>query len=130
MKLAILAFVFLAAALAQDNKPSVIVGQGAPPKKDKPGTTRPVHGVVKDADGNAVAQAVVRLKNLKTGKEIEQITRQDGTYRFEDLKLSEDYELQARYKGMTSVVKKLSMYDPRKDVVTNFDLESKTSSSK
>ena len=130
MKRLMFVFAILFVSFALGQSPSVFVGDGKPPKKDKDVTERPVHGTVKDGSGNAVAQAIVRLKNLKTNKEIEYITKTDGSYRFDDLKMAEDYELQARYKDTISVVKKLSLYDPRRDPVLNFELEPKTASSK
>ncbi len=132
MKLSILALFLAFGSMlpAQSDKPNVFLGDGKPPKKDKNVIERPVHGIVKDAAGIPVAQALVRLKNLKTNKEIQQITRTDGTYRFDELKMSEDYELQARYKDTISVVKKLSIYDPRRDPVLNFDLEPRAQSGK
>jgi Carboxypeptidase regulatory-like domain len=130
MKFAIIAVVssLAAAGIAAQNP---IPNQPNPPffggdkgKKDK-GTTRPVHGVVKDNLNNAIPQAIVELKNVKNGKKIETVTHQDGTYRFDDLNISDDYELWARHDQLTSPVKKLSMYDSRKDPVINFDLEPK-----
>ena len=130
MKFAIIAVVFSLAATsiaAQNpipNQPNPPFFGGDKGKKEK-GTTRPVHGVVKDYLGNAVPQDIVELKNLKSGKKIGTVTRQDGTYRFDDLKISDDYELQASHDKLSSPVKKLSMYDSRRDPVINFDLEPK-----
>ena len=119
-----LAVATLAAQNPIPNQPNPPFFGGDKGKKDK-GTTRPVHGVVKDDSGNAIPQAIVELKNVKSGKKIETVTRQDGTYRFDDLNVSDDYELQARHEKLTSPVKKLSLYDSRKDPVINFDLEPK-----
>ena len=102
-----------------NSQPNVFFGE-----KDKKvkGSTRPVHGTVKDVSGAAIPQAVVALKNLKTGKKLETVTRDDGSYRFDELKITEDYELQARRDSLTSPPKKLSLYDSRRDPVINFEL--------
>lgn len=128
MKFVIIALVS-ALALTSAGAQNPVPNQPNPPffggdkgKKDK-STTRPVHGIVKDSQGNAVAQAIVTLKNMKSGKQIETVTHADGTYRFDELKISDDYELQARHDHALSSVKKLSLYDSRKDPVINFDLE-------
>ena len=130
MKFAIIAVVSalattsIAAQNPIPNQPSPPFFGGDKGKKDK-GTTRPVHGVVKDDLGNAIPQAIVELKNLKSGKKIGTVTHQDGTYRFDELNISDDYELRASHDKLSSPVKKLSMYDSRKDPVINFDLEPK-----
>jgi len=105
-----------------NSQPNVFFGD-KPNKKDK-GTTRPVHGVVKDTAGNYIAQAIVELKHVKSGKKVETVTHPDGSYRFDDLKIADDYELQARHDKVLSAVKKLSIYDARKDPVLNFELGS------
>src|ERR1700738_1029981 len=97
--MAVLSSLAVASVAAQNpipNQPSPPFFGGDKGKKDK-GTTRPVHGVVKDDSGTAVPQAIGELKNLKSGKKIGTVTRQDGTYRFDDLNISDDYELQARH---------------------------------
>lgn len=130
MRFAIIAVLSCAAAhtlAAQNpipNQPNPPLFGGEKGKKDK-GTTRPVHGVVKDNAGNAVPQAIVELKNVKTGKKIGTVTRQDGTYRFDELNVSDDYELRASHDEWVSALKKLSIYDSRKDPVINFDLDLK-----
>ena len=102
-----------------NSQPNVFFGDK---EKKVKGSTRPVHGTVKDVAGSAIPQAVVALKNLKTGKKLETVTRDDGSYRFDELKITEDYELQARRDNLTSPTKKLSLYDSRRDPVINFEL--------
>lgn len=119
-----LAAASLAAQNPIPNQPNPPFFGGDKGKKDK-STTRPVHGVVQDNAGTAVAQAIVELKNVRTGKKIGTVTRQDGTYRFDELNLKDDYELQATHDQLISPVKKLSIYDSRKDPVINFELEPK-----
>ncbi len=103
-----------------NSQPNVFFGD-----KDKKvkGSTRPVHGTVKDGAGNPIPQAIVSLKSNKTGKKLETVTREDGSYRFEELKIADDYELKAVHDKLTSPIKKLSLYDSRRDPVINFELE-------
>src|SRR5260370_9666494 len=102
MKFAIIAVVSSLAAVsiaAQNpipNQPNPPFFGGDKGKKEK-GTTRPVHGVVKDNLNNAVPQAIVELKNVKSGKKIETVTHQAGTYRFDELNITDNYELWARH---------------------------------
>jgi len=103
-------------------KPDVIVG-GDQPKPGKNVTTRVVQGVVRDAADNPVSGAVVQLKNEKTSKVIDFITKDDGKYVFRELGLDIQYDLLAKRGDITTVVKKLSPYDTRKEVTLNFKLE-------
>ncbi len=105
-----------------NSQPNVFFGDK---EKKVKGSTRPVHGTVKDSAGNPIAQAIVALKSLKTGKKIETVTHDDGSYRFDELKIADDYELQATHDKLTSPIKKLSLYDSRRDPVINFELEPK-----
>ena len=109
-------------ATTPNTQPNVFFGDK---EKKVKGSTRPVHGTVKDSAGNAVAQAIVALKDVKTGKKIETVTHDDGSYRFDELKIADDYELQATHDKLASPIKKLSLYDSRRDPVINFELEPK-----
>ena len=51
------------------------------------------------------------------------ITQQDGEYHFSGLKIDNDYQLKARYSGMTSGWKTLSIFDTRKAPVINLKLD-------
>ena len=107
-------------ATTPNSQPNVFFGDK---EKKVKGSTRPVHGTVKDSAGNAIAQAIVALKDVKSGKKIETVTHDDGSYRFDELKIADDYELQATHDKLTSPIKKLSLYDSRRDPVINFELE-------
>ena|ERR1700732_37324 len=127
--LAILIFSIAATSLAwaqstpePGDKPNVFFGKT--PKVDK-SRLRDLKGLVKDNADKPVERAIILLKDLKTGKVVEFITKPDGAYLFYDLNMDQDYELTARGDGFTSVVKKLSKYDSRKPAVLNFELERK-----
>jgi hypothetical protein len=91
------------------------------PKKDSP--FRLIQGTVKDQSDNPVAGAIVQLKNAKTSKLVDFATKDDGKFAFRDLPLADDYELFAKQGGITTPVKKVSIYDTRKEVVINFKIE-------
>jgi carboxypeptidase family protein len=74
---------------------------------------RRVHGVVKDEQGNPVRNALVNLTNLKTKETLTFVTKKDGTYSFDDLSRTEDYELVASFNSKKTPVKKLSHFDPQ-----------------
>ena len=107
------------------NKPNVFFGKTPPVDKSR---LRDLKGVVKDDAGAALEGAIIALKDLKTGKVVEFITKQDGAYLFYDLNMDIDYELTARHEGFAAPVKKkLTKYDSRKPAVLNFELERKKS---
>jgi len=105
-----------------NNKPSIIVGNDRP-KPAKPGTTRTIQGTVKDAADNPVSGAIVQLKNTKTSKLVDFITKDDGKYAFRELSLDVEYDLFAKRGDIATPVKKASPYDSRHDITLNFKLE-------
>jgi hypothetical protein len=106
-----------------NNKPNVFFG--STPKVDK-SRLRDLKGLVKDDAEKPVEGAIVLLKDLKTGKVVEFVTKPDGAFLFYDLNMDLDYELTAKGDGFTAPVKKkLSKYDSRKPAVLNFELERK-----
>ena len=100
------------------NDKGKLFGGKAPSEEDPHG--RNLQGAVTSEDGTFLEGAVVSLKNLKSGKERSFITKKDGVYRFESLRMDADYEMMAKFQGAASEMKKLSMYDNRKQAVRNF----------
>ncbi len=85
---------------------------------------RDLSGIVSDESGAPIEGAVVQLKDMKTGREIEFITKKNGKYTFTDLNMNIDYELTAKRDGYASAEKKkLSKYDSRKPATLNFELQ-------
>lgn len=74
---------------------------------------RRVHGVVKDEQGNPVRNALVNLTNLTTKETLTFVTKKDGTYSFDDLSRTQDYDLVASFNGKKTPLKKLSHFDPQ-----------------
>jgi len=91
-------------------------------KPPKPSEARTISGLVKDRNDNPIRGAIVQLKDMKTSKVIDFPTKDDGKFAFHDLHMDIDYELTAKHDGLTSM-KKVSIYDTRKNVILTFKLE-------
>jgi hypothetical protein len=104
---------FAVASLAAEKKP----------KEDM--TVRSVQGQVVDEQEQAVAGAVVHLKNTKTLQIRSFITKDDGSYAFHGLSTNIDYELKADRQNLVSDTKTLSVFDSRHKAVINLKLEKK-----
>ena len=119
-------FVLAAAGLAcaqqndLSNKPSVTLENKQKPPKES--NSRTIEGVVRDASDNPAADAIVQLKDMKTSQVVNFATKEDGRFVFRDLYLDVNYELMAKRGDIITSVKKVSIYDTRKNVVVNFQL--------
>src|ERR1700687_4598633 len=103
-------------------KPSVFLENNRY-KPPKPSNARTIQGMVKDQADNPVGGAIVQLKNIKTSKVVSFATKDDGKFAFHELFLDADYELLAKRGDLTTPLKKVSLYDTRKEVTINFKLE-------
>jgi hypothetical protein len=103
------------------NKPSVVVENKERPKKDSP--YRTIQGIVRDQADNPVAGAIIQLKNTKTSKIVDFATKDDGKFAFRELSMEINYELLAKRGDLATPVRKVSIYDTRKDVTINFTLQ-------
>jgi len=103
------------------NRPLPSIGNNHT-KRGKDTNTRIIEGTVQDASSNLVSEAIVQLKDVKTSKIVDFVTRSDGKFAFRDLPMDLDYELVAKHAGATTPTKKVSVYDTRKDVVLNLQL--------
>jgi hypothetical protein len=129
VKLVTIASVFLGfagLACAQQSEthgqPSVVVENNKEkPKKDSP--YRVIQGTVKDQADNPLAGAIVQLKDTKTSKVLDFATKDDGKFTFRELSMDNNYELLAKRGDFTTPVKKVSVYDTRKEVIINFTLQ-------
>ena len=77
---------------------------------------RTLTGHVVGAQDDAIAKAVVYLKNTKTLAVKTYISDDDGSYRFPALSTTVDYEVYAEHNGQRSDTKTLSAFDNRKQV--------------
>lgn len=91
-------------------------------KRKKPPTSKTVTGQVFDAADNPIAGAAVEMKNLATGKTLAIYAGPSGHFTFTDLKLTQDYQFQAHYKGQTSEIRKVSSWDTRTSLVLNLHI--------
>jgi carboxypeptidase family protein len=91
-------------------------------KKKGPPTSKTVVGQVFDAQDNAIPGAAVEITNLSTNKTSAIYTGPEGRFTFTDLKLTQDYQLKAHYKGQFSEVRKVSSWDTRTDMVLNLHI--------
>lgn len=104
------------------SKPSVFVENNKEkPKKDSP--YRIIQGIVKDQADNPLAGAIVQIKDTKTSKILNFPTKEDGKFAFRDLSMQINYELLAKRGELASPVRKVSVYDTRKEVIVNFTLQ-------
>ena len=86
-------------------------------KKERAPTSRNVAGKVVDSAGQPLEGALVTLTNTKTSEKTTFITKTDGRYNFEELSLTVDYQLQARFKAASTEMRKISQYDPNVNTV-------------
>lgn len=101
------------------------LGFGAAPltaKKKGPPTSKTVVGQVFDGQDNGIAGAAVEITDLSTNKTSAIYTGPEGRFTFTDLKLTQDYQLKAHYKGQFSEVRKVSSWDTRTDLVLNLHI--------
>ena len=101
--------------------PAVVLENKEKPKKDSP--YRIIQGIVKDQADNPLAGAIVQLKDTRTSKVIDFATKDDGKFAFRDLSMESNYELVAKRGELAAAVKKVSVYDTRKEVIINFTLQ-------
>lgn len=123
-------FLIVPASFAQDpmapREPGKPGGYRVYEKREKePEGSRSVQGKVFDASDQAVAGAVVQLKDVKTLRVRSFITLEDGSYQFHGLSPDTDYELKATHEGRESRTRRLSVFDSRKKATIDLRLEPK-----
>jgi hypothetical protein len=106
----------LSPARAQDN-------QDKQSKKDA--QVRTVRGAVLDKDENTLPKGVVYLQNKRTSEIRTYISDDEGQYRFSGLDPNADYEIHAELNGMTSIVRTVSSFDTRKEIVIDLKIDRK-----
>ncbi len=107
---------------SQPNDKTDVYLQNDKPKNSKDSKTRTIQGTVKDSSDNPLPGSIVQLKDMKTSKIVDFITKDDGKYTFSDLPMDINYELAAKHSDLTAAAKKVSIYDTRKIVILNFQL--------
>src|SRR3954447_7927238 len=94
------------------------------------GELRMVRGRVLDSAGAPVSGATVQLNESPDGKGRSVISGKDGSFRFDDLSLTQDYQLHAAYKGGSSRRRTISQFDTRKTVLVELRVEHARGSAK
>src|ERR1700724_2319003 len=85
---------------------ALVCGLAAQDKRpNEDANTRSVQGVVTNASGNPVANAVVQLKDTKQLQIRSFRTAADGSYHFAGLGSNTEYELKADFEGASSGTK-------------------------
>jgi hypothetical protein len=84
---------------------------------------RNIHGKVLDDREATVSDATVFLKNTKTRSVKSFTSTQDGSFRFAQVGMVDDYEVWAEKDKHKSAVKTVSSFDSRKEL--DFDLKLK-----
>lgn len=120
-------WIFLLVALSCSAQLSIPVGgsSSSDGSSHKSGriTSRTLTGAVLDKSDKPVGDAVVYLKNTKTLAIKSYISQNDGTYRFPELSLNNDYEIYAQKKGDKSKTKTLSQFDDREKPNINLQID-------
>ncbi|MCC7174566.1 MAG: carboxypeptidase regulatory-like domain-containing protein [Bryobacterales bacterium] len=99
-----------------------VTGAYSQRKKGEDQNARSVQGVVEDPQGKLVEGAVVQLKNTKSLQVRSFITQKEGNYYFHGLNPDVEYELKAEFKELSSPVRRLSVFDSRRNAVINLKL--------
>ncbi|MGH9377871.1 MAG: carboxypeptidase-like regulatory domain-containing protein [Terriglobia bacterium] len=84
--------------------------------------TKTVTGAVLDQSNHNVPGASVFLTDLETRHTDAIYSGADGKYNFSGLNPNDDYQVQAKYKGLVSDVRKASSFDTRNPMVINLVL--------
>jgi hypothetical protein len=90
--------------------------------KQKAPTTKTVSGMVMDKATNGIGGAEVTLKDKETGTSTAIYAESNGAYKFSDLDPHHDYEIQAKFQGMTSETRQINSFDTRLRLVINLTL--------
>lgn len=84
---------------------------------------RNVGGLVVDANSAPVQGATVFLKNTKTKSIRSYTSATNGSFRFAQVGMTDDYDLWAEKEGKKSATKTVSSWDARKDFETELKLK-------
>ena len=84
---------------------------------------RNVAGIVIDANSTPVQGATVFLKNQKTKSIRSYTSSSNGSFRFVQVSMTDDYDLWAEKDGKKSPTKTVSSWDARKDFQTELKMK-------
>lgn len=84
--------------------------------------SRTIEGSVLDRLGHPVPGAVVLIEDLKSLQVRSYIVQADGKFRFRGLNADANYELRARFNGISSTSKTVSVFESKPAITVNFTL--------
>ena len=90
--------------------------------KQKQPPTKTIQGKVLDGSSSPIVGAAVQLTDVTTGKTLAMYSEAGGRYVFTELKPTDDYEVQATFKGQQSEVRKASSLDNDNLLVLNLTI--------
>jgi hypothetical protein len=90
--------------------------------KQKGPVSKTVSGVVSDEGGNFIKGAMVELKDLQSGKVLDNYSQEGGQYQFTDLRFDHDYTVQATFNDVSSEVRQVSSIDTRFRLTLNLTI--------
>lgn len=94
--------------------------------KQKQPPTKTIQGQVLDGSSNPIVGAAVQLTDATTGKTLAMYSEAGGRYVFTELKPTDDYQVQATYKGQQSEVRNASSLNDENPVVLNLTIPAPT----
>jgi hypothetical protein len=97
----------------------LLLGVATGAAKDKQPTTRIVSGTVYDDAQNTILGATIELTDTQTGKVLDIYSQESGEYQYDGLRFDHDYTVKAIYKGSSSEVRRISMFETRWHLVVN-----------
>jgi hypothetical protein len=89
------------------------------------GLTRSIQGIVRDSSGNAIAGAIVLLKDTRTLQVRSYIAQSNGQYGFYGLSTEINYQVRAQANGLTSKTKTVSVFNSHKIVQLDLKVNKK-----
>ena len=95
--------------------------------KQKQPPTKTIQGKVLDASSSPIVGAAVQLTDVTTGKTLAMYSEAGGRYVFTELKPTDDYEVQATFKGQQSQTRKASSLDNDNLIVLDLTIPAPTS---
>jgi Carboxypeptidase regulatory-like domain len=104
---------------------SVLPGLSSAKQKQPP--TKTIQGHVLDASSTPIVGAAVQLTDVTTGKTLAMYSEAGGRYVFTHLKPTDDYKVQATYRGQQSEARRASSLNDENLVVLNLTIPPPTS---
>jgi hypothetical protein len=97
----------------------------SPGQSHLPANTRAIEGIVQDAKGAPVNNAVVLLKDTKTLQVRSYIAQEGGKYHFYGLNSDVNYQVRAENADLTSPTKLISVFNSHQRIKVNLKLKNK-----